>query len=168
MRTFLFCFLTLFLVFGLVSCQKESESHPFKVMLTDAPFDAQEVNVEIREVRVNYAKDSTGWVALTTAAGIYNLLALQNGVQTVLATGNSPGGTIKELRFILGTANTIKINNETYPLTIPSGAETGLKIKVNRKLAATLDNLVVDFDAGLSIIKTGLNEYKLKPVLKIK
>lgn len=137
-------------------------------MLTDAPFDAQEVNVDIREVVVNYAKDSTDWVPLTANAGIYNLLALQNGVQTLLATGNNPGGTIKELRLILGAGNTIKIDNQTYPLTIPSGSESGLKIKVNKKLATSLDKLVVDFDAGLSIIKTGNNEYKLKPVLKLK
>jgi hypothetical protein len=86
----------------------------------------------------------------------------------VLATGNNDGGTIKELRLVLGTANTIKIDNQVYPLTIPGGAESGLKIKVNKKLAATLDRLVVDFDAGLSVVKTRNGEYKLKPVLKIK
>ena len=168
MKTCFSVFLFSCLILGIFSCQKENTGQTFQVMLTDAPFDAQEVNVEIKEVWVNYAKDSSGWVALKTTAGIYNLLALQNGVQTVLATGNNTGGTIRELRFILGTANTIKINNEIYPLTIPSGAESGLKIKVNKKLASTLDNLVVDFDAGLSIIKTGRNDYKLRPVLKIK
>lgn len=161
-------FLFVCLIFCFSSCQKENANQTFKVMLTDAPFDAQEVNVDIREVVVNYAKDSTDWVPLTANAGIYNLLALQNGVQTLLATGNNPGGTIKELRLILGSGNTIKIDNQTYPLTIPSGSESGLKIKVNKKLATSLDKLVVDFDAGLSIIKTGNNEYKLKPVLKLK
>jgi hypothetical protein len=137
-------------------------------MLTDAPFDAQEVNVDIREVVVKYAKDSEGWVPLNTNAGVYNLLALQNGVQMLIATGNNPGGTIKELRLILGSNNTIKINNQRYPLTIPSGSESGLKIKLNKKLSTSLDKLVIDFDAGLSIFKNGNNDYKLKPVLKLK
>jgi hypothetical protein len=137
-------------------------------MLTDAPYDAQEVNVDIREVVVKYSKDTTGWTPLTTNAGIYNLLALQNGVQTLLATGNHSGETVKELRLILGSENTVKIGNQTYPLTIPNGSESGLKIKVNKKLSTSLDHLVVDFDAGLSIVKTGNHEYKLKPVLKIK
>lgn len=168
MSTRFFLYLSFFFFAGFSSCQKEGSHHRFEVMLTDAPFDAQEVNVEIKEVVVKYAKDGANWTPLTTNAGVYNLLALQNGVQTVLATGSNPGETIKELRLVLGSANTIKIDNVTYPLTIPGGAESGLKIKINKKLVTTLDRLVVDFDAGLSVIKTGSNEYKLKPVLKLK
>jgi Domain of unknown function (DUF4382) len=55
-----------------------------------------------------------------------------------------------------------------YPLTIPSGSESGLKIKLSKKLNAQLDSVVIDFDAALSILKTGVGDYKLKPVLKIK
>jgi hypothetical protein len=169
MKTRILLVLTICSLLGFVSCQKDNNNtSSFKVMLTDAPYDAQEVNVEIKEVLVKYAGEKEGWTTLNTNAGIYNLLALQNNVQAVLATGNNAGGTIKELRLVLGSANTIKIANQTYPLTIPNGAEAGLKIKVNKKLAATLDNLVVDFDAGLSVKKIGNGDYKLKPVLKIK
>jgi Domain of unknown function (DUF4382) len=55
-----------------------------------------------------------------------------------------------------------------YPLTIPSGSESGLKIKVNKKLSATLETIIIDFDAALSIFQTGAGVFKLKPVLKIK
>jgi hypothetical protein len=158
-----------FLLIAAAACKKDNNSSgSFTVKLTDAPFNAQEVNVDIRQVQVNYANDSTGWISLNTNAGVYNLLALQNNVQATLATGNNTGGTVQELRFILGSANSIKIDSVSYPLTIPSGGESGLKIKVGKKFAATADSLVVDFDAGLSIIKTGNNEYKLKPVLKLK
>jgi hypothetical protein len=152
------------------ACQKDSNTGTteLKIHLTDNPFNASEVNVDIREVRVNLRDDSTGWVSLNTRAGIYNLLGLQNGIDTVLAQGIIPLGTLKEVRFVLGDANSIKIDNTIYPLTIPSGSESGLKIKVNKRLNATLDSLVIDFDAALSILQTGTGEYKLKPVLKIK
>lgn len=150
-----------------LGCEKEGSNNSFKVKLTDAPFNAQEVNVDIREVIVKFSKD-TGWVSLNTTSGIYNLLSLQNNVQTVLATGNNPGGSVKELRLILGSGNSIKIDNQTYHLLVPSGAETGLKIKLNKELSRSIDSVIVDFDAGLSVIKTGQNQYQLKPVLKIK
>jgi hypothetical protein len=157
-----------FLFIALLGCKKENSNGTFQVKLTDAPYNAQEVNVDIRQVVVKYARDTAQWVNLDTRAGIYNLLSLQNNVQTVLATGGNSGETVKELRLVLGAENSIKIDSLLYPLTIPSGSESGLKIKLNKKFSSRLDSLVVDFDAGLSVIKTGSNEYKLKPVLKIK
>jgi hypothetical protein len=138
------------------------------IQLTDNPYNATEVNVEILQVRVNFRGDSTGWVDLDTKDSIYNLLDLQNGVVTTLAQGNVPADTLREIRFILGDSNSIKIGNDVFPMKVPSGSESGLKIKLNKKLNATLESLVIDFDAALSIIKTGNDKYILKPVLKIK
>jgi len=152
------------------ACQKENSSSGstnLTVRLTDNPFNATEVNIDIREVRVNVG-DSTGWVSLNTNAAIYNLLGLQNGVDTVLATGVVPTGALIEVRFVLGSDNSIVIDSTEYPLTIPSGSESGLKIKVDRQLNASIDSLLIDFDAALSIIKTGNDKYILKPVLKIR
>ena len=158
------------LLISITACQKDNNNGTtnLQIHLTDNPFNATEVNVDLREVRVNLQDDSTGWITLNTNAGVYNLLALQNGVDTLLASGTIPTGTLKEIRFVLGNDNTIKINNTIYPLTIPSGSESGLKIKLNKKLNASLDSLLIDFDAALSIMLTGNGEYKLKPVLKIK
>jgi len=151
------------------SCQKEaSGTTHLEVHLSDNPYNASEVNVDIREVRVNLRNDSTGWVNLNTNAGVYNLLGLQNGLDTLLASGNIPTGTLQEVRLVLGSDNSIKIDSTMYPLTIPSGSESGLKIKVGKRLNTNLDSLAIDFDAALSILQTGNGEYKLKPVLKIK
>ena len=136
--------------------------------MTDAPFNAQEVNVEIKEVRINYANDSLPWTTLQTNARVYNLLTLQNGIDTVLSSGTIPAGTVKQIRFILGTNNTIKIDNVLYPLSVSSGDQSGLKINLDKKLNAGVDSVLIDFDANLSIIKTGNGNYKLKPVLKLK
>jgi len=156
------------ILLGLAACKKENTTTDLRIHLTDNPYNASEVNVDIREVRVNFRDDSTGWVSLATHAGVYNLLGFQNGVDTLIAQATVPTNTVKEIRFVLGSDNSIKIDSTVYPLTIPSGSESGLKIKVNKRLNATLDSLIIDFDAALSIMQTGTGEYKLKPVLKIK
>jgi len=160
------------LITGIISfyaCTKDNSSGTsnLHVRLTDAPAAFDEVNVDIREVRVNFKDDSTGWVTLNTNAGVYNLLALQNGVDTLLATGNVQTGIVKEIRLILGPNNTILVNGVSNPLTVPSGSESGLKIKVGKNLRAGLDSILVDFDAALSVKFEGGN-YRLRPVLKIK
>ncbi len=158
-------------VIVLVACSKvkAAESTTVKIRLTDNPVNAEEVNVDIQQVRVKFREDSaTGWANLDTHTGIYNLLGLQNGVDTLLASGTIPSNVVKEIRFVLGSNNSIKVAGMTYPLTIPSGSESGLKIKVNKQLNGTLDSLLIDFDAALSIHQLGTGDFQLKPVLKIK
>lgn len=154
-----------------VSCGKEKHAD-LQIRLTDNPTGLVEVNVDIQQVRVKFTDDSSGvnngWVDLNTNARVYNLLGLQNGVDTVLATGSFPQQVLKEIRFVLGSNNTVKDSaGVVHPLTIPSGSESGLKIKVDKKLGATLNTLIIDFDAALSVKKEN-SGYKLRPVLKIK
>ena len=155
-----------------VSCKKDKEqgTSTLNVRLTDAPTTFEEVNVDIREVKVKFSDDSlnSGWVTLSTFPGIYRLLDLQNGIDTLLATGAFPFSTVKEIRFILGPDNTIKDAGVVYPLTIPSGSESGLKLKISKDLNETLETLIIDFDAALSVTKEGTGDYKLRPVLRVK
>ena len=150
------------------ACNKENDNSTLQVMLTDNPALYQEVNIDLVGVSVKLSKDTTKWVELQPVAGVYNLLGLQNGVDTLIGTLILPTAVVKEIRLVLGPNNSIKENGITYPLTIPSGAESGLKIKINKKLEATLETLIIDFDAALSIRKDGPGDYKLLPVLKIK
>jgi hypothetical protein len=168
---YVFAALSFLLIVGVfIACSKSNNPSTTRltINMTDSPYNAQEVNIDIREVRVNFSDDSTGWQTLNTNAHVYDLLDFQNGIDTSLATGIVTTRMLKELRLILGPNNSIKINNVTYPLTIPSGDESGLKIKVNRNLAQSLDSLLIDFDANQSILQTGNGEYKLKPVIKLK
>lgn len=161
----------------IISCQKEDSGDTggystLNVRLTDAPNNFAEVNVDIREVRVKFSDDTlsnNGWITLTTFPGIYDLLDYQNGVDTLLATGTFPHQLVKEIRLVLGTNNTlVDMLGVSYPLTIPSGSGSGLKIKVNKKLQETLETIIIDFDAALSIMREGNGNYRLKPVLRVK
>lgn len=158
-------------IFALTACSKNDNggTSTVNVRMTDAPGAFDKVNIDIREVRVNLTGDSaTGWTTLNTKAGIYDLLTLQNGKDTLLATGQVTTGTLKQIRFILGSNNNIIVNGVEYPLTIPSGSESGLKINVDKKLNATLETLIIDFDAASSVKLETDGSYKLRPVLKVK
>ncbi len=151
-----------------LACKKEAHQSTLSLRMTDFPGDWEEVNIDLKEIEVKFDSDSTHWQTLETKTGMYNLLALQNGIDTLIAQGTFPSSYIvKEIRLIVGTENTIKTNGQIFPLTIPSGEETGLKIKVNKKLEATLETILIDFDASLSI-KEETDGFKLRPVIKLK
>ncbi|HZF64353.1 MAG TPA: DUF4382 domain-containing protein [Chitinophagaceae bacterium] len=150
------------------ACQKESRSSTLRIRMTDAPTALEEVNVDLREINIKFQDDNSSWVSMNTKAGIYNLLGLQNGVDTLIGEGTYPEGSkVKEIRFVLGPNNSVKENGVVYPLVIPSGGESGLKIKFDKDLRKPLDSVLIDFDAALSVVKE-TSGYKLRPVLKIK
>ena len=155
------------------ACQKSADTSKgqfsqVQISMTDAPYDAQQVNIDLREVRLKY-KDEDSWTSLQTHAGIYNLLDFQNGLDTLIATGIVPVNTnLQEMRLILGSDNSIMIDSMLYPLTIPSGSDSGLKVKLIKKISRSIEAILIDFDASLSVIKTGNGEFKLKPVIKLK
>lgn len=164
-----FCSITLF------SCSKNNGSDgTVNIRLTDAPADLDSVFVDVREIKIKVGSDiadsltDNGWQSLTTKAGIYNLLRFQKGVDTLIATGIAPTSYIKEIRLILGDRNSVVDTfHVSHPLTIPSGSESGLKIKINKKLNSSINNFLIDFDTDLSIKKES-NGYKLRPVIRLK
>jgi hypothetical protein len=150
------------------ACRKKEEQSTVRLRMTDKPTALEEVNIDLTGVMVKLDKDTASWLTMQANPGIYNLLALQNGVDTLIAQGSYPtNGIVKEIRLILGNNNTVKENGMVSALTVPSGSESGLKIKVDKKLQATLETLVIDFDAALSVKKES-DGYKLRPVIKLK
>ena len=157
------------LVFGLLflfSCQDplaDDDPKVLNIFLIDCPFEAEEVNVEILNILV---EDEEGTiVALNTAAGIYNLLEFQGGVDTLIASGNVDFNAVENLYFELGENNTIVVEGETYALGFKKDNE--VKVKMDYDLLSGDHDLVIDFFACTSIIRKD-GEYLLKPVLKFK
>src|SRR6478672_8471415 len=163
-------FIACTVVFGLTfnscdSSDSDSGSYRYKVRMTDAPAAYEEVNIDLQAVEVTGSNGQT--VMLNTTAGIYNLLDLSNGVNTIIATSTLADAHVSQIRLILGSNNTIVVDGTTYPLSTPSAEQSGLKILVNQTLNADIENeILLDFDAGASIIQTGNGTYKLKPVVR--
>lgn len=158
--------------FLLNSCKKEeTEYGNISIRLKDAPAAYQQVNVDIQQISVHLvpAPNNVQWTNLPTNSGVYDLLALQNGIDTtIVQTNQLPAGKITQMRLLLGVHNTVVVNNVSYPLTVPSGSTTGIKINGPMTVAAnTTLQLLLDFDADKSVIDKGNNEYQLQPVVEI-
>lgn len=149
------------------SCSKDSGSGKasVSVQLTDAPANYDAVMIDVQGVEIK--GDIGSAVMLNTIAGMYNLLELSNGVNTLIATGDLEPGMVSQIRLILGTNNTVMVDGVDYPLSTPSAMQSGLKLQINQTFEAGVSyNILLDFDASQSIILTGNNEYQLKPVIR--
>lgn len=166
----IFAFIFALLVIG-GACKKDNVEvepgvTPVYVRITDAPGNFQQVNIDI--IGVEFKGDNGTTVNLNVNAGIYNLLDFVNGVDTLIAGGNFPSGTLSQIRLILGANNTVMDDSVMYPLSTPSAMQSGLKLNVHTTLTAGVAyNLLLDFDAGQSIVNTGNGEYILKPVIRV-
>lgn len=136
-----------------------------EVRLTDAPGPYDSVFVHV--VGVSVHTDAGGWQQLATDSGYYDLLTLQNGVDTMLAAPQTiPSGRISQVRLLLGDSNRVVVAGTSYPLSLSSQDETGLKCNVDTLLpAGSTGRLFLDFDADQSVLPQGNGTYRLKPVV---
>lgn len=145
------------------------------VNLTDAPANYQEVNIDVQGLRIHYTPSSDDtvsadgeWIDLPVDPMKVNLLELTNGVDTLLTSAELDPGSYKELRLILGDDNTVMVDSMIQDLKVPSGQQSGYKIKFKTELEAGEElDVTIDFDAARSVHKAGKSgKYILKPVLK--
>ncbi len=145
----------------------------------------QEVNIEVIELRMRYSEvridtvsadsvvideDSQGrfeWITVDVEPTTINLLDLTNA-DTFLTSADLAAGFYSEIRLILGENNhVIDENGEEHSLRVPSGQQSGYKIKFNSRLHSGEEfDLTINFDAEKSIHQTGNGQYMLHPVLQ--
>lgn len=162
-----------------ISCNKansnssnQTGNSQFQVMLTDGPGNYDAVYIDIQKVEVNFSSDtgtSMGWQTVTLLRpGVYNLLKFRNGLDTVLAAGTFPAGTIQQIRLVLGDSNWVVLNGQSFPLKTPSAQQSGLKLNIDATLTPQIVyRLWLDFDANRSIVDAGNSgKFILKPVIR--
>lgn len=184
------------LVFFPISCQKSNDDFKVpegqqrvKIYLSDNPVNYDAVYVDIQQVLVEVIPDSclgrdnnrndcydddeykcSVWDTLGIRAGVYNLLNLSNGTDTLLANGLTLDGRINKIKLVLGTNNSVVIDSVSYPLSLWNNSKT-VTIKVRGadvdELTPTDLQLWLDFDAGGSIVKVSRNKFVLKPKIKL-
>jgi hypothetical protein len=119
------------------------------------------------DIKIKMNNDEAGWTDIDAKDTTINLLDLQDGITKLIASGDVPDGVLKEVRFILGSDNSIVVDGSSHPLQTPSAEDSGLKIKIDKHLEETLNTIVLDFDAALSV-KEENGSYKLSPVIRVK
>jgi len=137
------------------------------VAVTDAPGDFDQVNLVVDEVSASRSSDDSGWEVLSTGTQTVNVLQLQNGLFASLGNATVPAGTYHQVRLKLGAGSNVVVGGLTYPLTVPSGLSSGLKLNGTFDLAADgVLSLQMDFDVNKSISQQA-NGYRMDPVIRI-
>ncbi|OGB67683.1 MAG: hypothetical protein A2Y94_12435 [Caldithrix sp. RBG_13_44_9] len=173
MRWFIFLISAAFLFF--INCDKETNSidtdngstGTLKIYLTDSPAEYEAVNITFSEVSAHI---NDQWLTVRGDSVTVNLLDWNNGNSIILGEAELPAGHYTQIRLMIQEAE-IVVDGQTFPLTVPSGAQTGLKMGPEFTLTAgSTYELVVDFDVARSIVVTGPrhdpHSYKLKPHLR--
>ncbi|RFS26488.1 DUF4382 domain-containing protein [Chitinophaga silvatica] len=110
------------------------------------------------------------WDSLSIHPGVYDLLTLRNGSDTLLAGGNVTKGTMKQIRITIGNQNSLVKEGVTYPLkSIAGQSKIIVRVRHNEWDQLDADNLQLwlDFDIQRSIIKVWNNQFVLKPFINV-
>ncbi len=110
------------------------------------------------------------WDSLGIRAGVYDVLSLRNGTDTLLGDGIVPEGKVKKIRITLGDNNYLVKDSTTYPLKSPSGqVRIVIEVRHSEWEEFSDDNfrLWLDFDVDRSIIQTRQGQFILRPVIHV-
>ncbi len=163
----------------------------FSVYLTDGPYDFQHVLIDIQSIAVkidtcrhngdddhdqpgcdddhdHHNSDCEIWDTLNIRPGVYDLLTLRNGVDTLLASSFILNGKIERIKFTLGDNNSVEVDSIVHPLHLVNNQHF-VYVNIRREHLDSLSSnnfqLFLDFDLSHSI-KYYNGQYWLKPVLK--
>jgi len=132
-----------------------------------------EVNITIYKIQVHLtgdAEENEGeWIEWVLAPPVaHNLIELKD-VFVFLSEGEFTSGKYTQIRLFITNPNILLDEGVEYiTLIIPSADQTGIKlIHPFEIIEGETTELIIDFDAEKSIIKTGNGSYKLMPVIKI-
>ncbi len=157
--------------------------------LTDGPGLFDQVLIDIKSIKVlvdtssdtrrhdttNWARagandqrrdSSFVWETLNIKPGIYDILKLRNGADTLMAASSIPKGSIRVIKIELGTNHSVVKDSVVYPVTLPANAPTYVLITLKgeecEKFLPGKIRLWLDFDVQRSIVQDG-GRFLLKP-----
>lgn len=172
-RTFFPAALAIVVLTGLLAAcgaQSEEGSGEVRMRLTDAPADeAESLDVDFGEMQLVPEGDEEGGIRVVAdSAGSVNVLEYSNGGFYELGETTVPEGTYTQLRLIVDEASITfdGADAATHDVTVPSGAQTGLKIDLEPALkvgGGGPHEVRLDFDAGRAVVETGAGAYLLMP-----
>ena len=139
-----------------------------RLFLTDAPAAYDQVNIVVTEVDVHLADSDSlsGWTTVNDDSSTYNLLTLRNGANALLGDTTLTTGKYTQVRLHVGEGSNVVVDGITHPLDI--SVSNTIMLNHNVDIApAMVYLLILDFDAARSIVKTGVGEYKLTPIIRI-
>ncbi|MDO8684875.1 MAG: DUF4382 domain-containing protein [Armatimonadota bacterium] len=154
-----------------------SGSGTLQLFLTDAPMDADEINVKITSIDVH--KADGGWTTVKTYSPALevNLMDYQalfefdgdplTEAQLLLLDAPLTPGHYTMVRLQFESVSCV-IDGQTFDVDLQNVAQTGLKLNHEFDVApGEASALLLDFDGKNSIVSTGQGSYKLQPVVSM-
>ena len=138
-------------------CQKDATGlndgqGTLNIYLTDAPADYDSVKITFSRVS---AHTDSGWITVIGEPVTVDLLKWTNGRKILIGSADVPASKYTQIRLIIDDAE-IGVKGEVFPLTVPSGAQTGLKFGPQFTIEeGSSYDLVIDFDVCRSIVVNG-------------
>lgn len=137
------------------------------IYMTDSPASFDSVNITFSRISAHI---DSQWISVQGDPVKINLLEWNNGRSILIGSAEMPAGHYTQIRLMIDAAE-IVVDGQHFPLTVPSGAQTGLKMGPEFTiLAGSTYELVIDFDVERSIVINGPRHnpysYKLKPHLR--
>ena len=144
----------------------------FKLFVTDAPFPGEMVEsatIVIREVRVRDVEGG-GWQTVFEGESSIDLVPLTGGIVTLLTELDLQPGTYDEIRLIVDAGEVVLdaealvaggshvFNESNGGLHFPSGAQTGIKVKLDTPIVVVTDlsaEVTLDFDLAKNFVFNG-------------
>ncbi len=130
--------------------------------MSDAPISGvTAVNITIPKVEANIGGQ---WQQIAAPNQTYNLLNLAV-TDVLLGQASVPAGSYTQVRLYVSAA-TVTDSTGTHNVTVPSGAQSGIKLNVDFTVSANqVTDILVDFNVAQSLHQTGNGTYMLKPVI---
>lgn len=126
-------------------------------------------------------EDDVGtWLVVFEGEREFNLLDLQGGRTDLLADADVPAGTYSQMRLIV-TSGEVVLDDEaatSFPLSVPSGSQTGIKLHFEFTVADGEEtSLLLDVDVSKAFLPvpgghiddvSSIREFKFKPSVAMK
>lgn len=151
---------------------KDVKNTILQVTIHDTPFILQGKTVEALYItikRIDIIRSCDGAIITLLDKEItMDILEITANDPVVLSNVPVLPGKYEQLRLVLTRENTIVVDGEEYPIIIPSGEQTGVKLSGTFTIPPGKFFIIdLDFDAQKSVLYTNGQGYKLKPVIKI-
>lgn len=167
------------LMLSLSACNESSTSAlsgngTLRLFATDAPLNFE--NVMSAKVTVDeiHLRESDGEkIKVMEKTTTLDLLTLRNGLVETLAEVDIPAGKYDQISLIISSAQVEMKDGTVYPLKVPSGAQSGLKVFVKPDIVITTGmstDVLLDFDLSRSFVPVmngnTVNGFNFKPVIR--
>lgn len=161
---------------ALISCQPvstETKYGKIQLLATDAPFNFDLVDSARISVSKIILRKNGDKITVMEKEVTLDLLQLRNGIVESLSELDIPVGEYNEVILVISDASVDLKDGRQFPLTVPSGASSGLKVFVKPAIVVSENvssKLLLDFDLSQSFVPQGVNSgitgFNFNPVIR--